>query len=64
MKIMVYKQGVVQGYVRSVNYKYERFSVIQDINKAKNYTRKAEIMDEIDNLTRFSFNQGYAFIMV
>lgn len=63
MRIIAYKNGEVKGYVRSVNHKYERFSVIQDIRKAKTYRTQAEVMDEIDTLTRYASMQGYVFIM-
>lgn len=63
MHIQVLKNGQKKGYIRSVNYNTGKFAIIQDKEKSKVYRTQAEIMSEIDTLTRFGFMSGYIFVM-
>ncbi len=64
MVIQAMKDGQPKGYVRSISHKYERFALVTDIMKAKQYTSYDVAMDEVDTLTRFGYTKGYIFLIV
>jgi len=64
MVIQAIKDGVAQGYIRSVSQRYERFSLVSDILKAKQYTSFDKATAEVDTLTRIGFQKGFVFIIL
>ena len=64
MKIAVYRNGVREGYVKSINYSLGRFSKTTNMRNAKNsYRSQSELMYDIDYLTKVTFGSGYIFMM-
>ena len=51
MRINVWKNGVIVGYVKSVNPSRNTFSITQDVMKAKSYKSLAILMGDIDFCT-------------
>ena len=64
MVIQALQNGAVAGYVRSVSHKYERFALVNDVMKAKQYTSFDQATAEVDVLTRYGFHKGYIFIIL
>ena len=60
-QIIVYKNGVPIGYIKSVSYSRQKFFITQNIAEAKGYTSEAHIQDEIDKLTKIGYHLGYIF---
>lgn len=64
MVIQAVRNGAPEGYVRSVSQKYERFALVNDVLKAKQYTSFDQATAEVDLLTRYGFHKGYVFIIL
>lgn len=60
--IIAIQNGVTKGYVRSVSYARQTFTLTQDINQAKGYVTADAVQGEIDFLSRVGFAYGYVFI--
>ena len=60
--IVAMKNGVPNGYVKSVSYTKGTFKLTQDKADAKGYTTQIAIQTEIDFLTRIGYSLGYVFI--
>lgn len=63
MRIVVYKNGVPVGYVKSVSYKNGTFTSTQDKMFAKTYSKQEKIMGDIDTIAFIGQQNGYAFAM-
>ena len=61
MHIHVLQHGQFRGYVKSVSYAKNTFTMTADINEAKGYATEWSIQQEIDRLTVMGFNYGYIF---
>ena len=60
--IIVMKNGVPLGYVKSVSYTNQKFSMTQSKMEAKGYTNADKIQGEIDFLAKIASHLGYVFI--
>lgn len=60
--IIVMHNGVPVGYVKSVSYTKQKFSITQNKMEAKGYTNVDKIHGEIDFLTKLAAHLGYVFI--
>lgn len=59
--IIVYKNGACVGYLKSMSSKDGSFKVTQDAGNAKGYYSIDTIQGDIDFLSSFNFEKGYAF---
>lgn len=61
MHITVVQHGQFKGYVRSVSYSRDTFTITADIRQAKGYATEWAVQQEIDRLTVMGFTYGYLF---
>lgn len=60
--IIAMKNGVPQGFVQSVSYIKNSFTLTRDKSKAKGYSSVDKVQKEIDFLTLVGNQDGYVFI--
>ena len=60
-RILVYKNGIPVGYVKSVSYKNGTFTIISDKMKAKTYSSVDYAQRDIDTIVYTGLQQGYMF---
>ena len=60
--IIAMKNGTPIGYIKSVSYTRQKFSMTQSKMEAKGYTKIDAIHDDIDFLTKLAAHLGYVFI--
>lgn len=60
--IIVMHNGVPIGFVKSVSYTRQKFSITQNKVEAKGYTNVDKIHGEIDFLAKISHEKGLVFI--
>lgn len=61
MHITVMQNGQFRGYIKSVSYAKETFTMTQNVAEAKGYASEWSIQQEIDRLTVMGFAYGYIF---
>lgn len=61
MHITVVQNGVFRGYIQSVSYAKDKFTITSDIRQAKGYSTEDAVQREIDKLTVMGFAYGYIF---
>lgn len=54
MNIIVTKEGLTVGYIKSISETNETFKVVENKEDAKDYTNEDKIHSDIDVLTRIS----------
>lgn len=60
--IIAMKNGVPIGYIKSVSYARNTFSLTNLKEEAKGYASADHIQGEIDKLTAMAYSRGYIFI--
>lgn len=61
-RIIVMQNGIPVGYVKSVSYTKQKFSITQNKIEAKGYTKAAMIQGEIDFLAKITAGRNLIFI--
>lgn len=64
MFIHVYRNGNFIGYVSSVSYKSGSFKVAKDKLLAKSYAKLDTAIRDVDAITVWGMQNGYAFMIV
>lgn len=59
--VTVVQHGQFRGYIKSVSYAKETFTITADISQAKGYASEWAVQQEIDRLTVMGFSYGYIF---
>ena len=61
IRIIVYRNRIPMGYVKSVSYKNGTFKVTQNKMEAKRYSSQARAQSDIDSIAVNGLNQGCIF---
>ena len=64
MNIVVMKDGVSIGFVKSISEKKNSFAITQSKDKAKEYKNENIIQRDIDILTRISSEKEFGYIFL
>lgn len=63
LRILIYKNRVPVGYVKSVSYKNGSFTMTKDKSQAKKYSTQDRVQYDIDVIAFNGLNQGCVFLI-